>query len=770
MKKSGFAAGLLRYRLIILIIIALIVVVCVPGVFKLNISVDMEDFFVEDDPVHSNSSLFKELFNNNEFVGVLVESDDVFSRETLELIKETGILLQQNVPLAGDIVSLAETDNPFMEDSSLKFDKTILTSSDAEIERIRELYSGVPALDGVLFSKDFKQAWILLSLDHYPEYAEWSGDNEPQFAVGKAAWETVNSIDSGEIVLTATGVPVYAYRKEAEMMDDLFRVLIIGLIVALIVSTFIIRSVQGVSGAILVIATSVLSILGIQGWNGTSINSSFIAVPILLAMGVSIGYTVHISRFFTLRFRQTGKRSESILYALEKSSRPILFTAFTTIVALVSFIFVEIKPIQWVGITSAACIFAVYLLSISFFPILLSFGKDREIEEDIEPKRDWLEPLLQKCANLVNKKTRLISIIFLAAVVLTAAGISRLEVDFSAEKMMGTKLPHMQDQIHIGNSEIAASDTLEVVLSFHEGELKNPETLEKISLLEERMQELELVKGTSSLNTVVRAFNFLNHGWNPEYDKIPESAGSLRGLLSYFGRISPENLFSWVDEDYTHTRVFVELTEFSSKKIEAHIAEIEVLIAEIFPGDTGFFMAGSTAEMAVMNQYITKGLIKSVLIALLFISVLMIIVFRSVRIGLAAMIPNIFPVAVAGAIMGFTGMPLEFVTMTVAPMIMGLAVDDTIHLIFHLKNDIGKFGDLDTSIRNTFSTVGSAITETTIILCITFLVFTTSKVNSIINMGIISCCGMLAAYLSDIFVTPVIIRRLLFSKVKEKVS
>ena len=764
MNKNGLQTGLLKYRLIILLVITAVVAVCVPGIFKLNVSVDMEDFFIEDDPVHGNRRLFNELFNNNEFVGVLVESDDVFSRETLELIKHTGLLLQQNIPLAGDVISLAETDNPFMRDSALKFDKTVLTSSAAEVEKIRELYSGVSSLSGTLFSTDYKQAWILLNLEHYPEDAEWSGGQEPQFAVGRAAWETVKSIDSGNIELTATGVPVYAYRKEAEMMQDLFRVLLIGLLVAIAVSVFIIRSLQGVSGAMLVIAAAVVSVFGIQGYAGTTIDSAFIAVPILLSMGVSIGYTVHISRFFTLRFRQTGSRSESVSYALKKSSRPILFTAFTTITALLSFIFVEIKPIQWVGITSAACIFAVYLLSISFFPVLLSFGKDREIAAEEKPKKDWLEPVLQKCAHLVNTRTKTIFAVFLVTAALTGIGISRLDVDFNAMKMMGDRLPHMQDQIHIGRSEIATSDTLEVVLSFPGGELKKPETLTMINRLENRIQELELVKGTSSINTLVRGFNFLNHGWDPEYDRVPENAGSLRGLLSYFGRLSPETLYSWVDADYTHTRIFIQLTEFSSRKIEAHISEIENAITEIFPEGTGFFMAGSTAEMARMNQYITKGLIKSVLIALIFISVLMIIVFRSVRIGLAAMIPNIFPVGVAGAIMGFTGMPLEFVTMTVAPMIMGLAVDDTIHLIFHLKNDISEFGDLDSSIRDTFRTVGSAITETTIILCITFLVFTTSRVNSIINMGIISCCGMLAAYLSDIFVTPVLIRWLLFRK------
>jgi len=94
--------------------------------------------------------------------------------------------------------------------------------------------------------------------------------------------------------------------------------------------------------------------------------------------------------------------------------------------------------------------------------------------------------------------------------------------------------------------------------------------------------------------------------------------------------------------------------------------------------------------------------------------------------------------------MGFVKIPLEFVTMTVAPMIMGLAVDDTIHFISHIKKDLLQTEDYWKSIKCSFSTVGTAITETTVILCLSFLVFTVSRVNSIIYMGILTCCGILA--------------------------
>ena len=122
------------------------------------------------------------------------------------------------------------------------------------------------------------------------------------------------------------------------------------------------------------------------------------------------------------------------------------------------------------------------------------------------------------------------------------------------------------------------------------------------------------------------------------------------------------------------------------------------------------------------------------------------------------MLPNVFPVIVCGAIAGYANIPLEFVTLTVAPLILGLAVDDTIHFVSSLKTHISNFNDYEKGVKNSYKEVGIAITKTTIILFCTFLVFTISDIRSTVNMGILSCTGILAAYLADIFIVPLLIK------------
>ncbi|MBB6478890.1 MMPL family transporter [Spirochaeta isovalerica] len=755
---TDFLQFALKQKLAAVLILSVLLVFALSRIGGLNISVNMEDFFVSSDPVLKNNEEFEKLFKNSDFIGVLVESSDVFDRETLELIHRVGSILRNEVPLAGSLISLTELENFPLGGNTLRFEGDSLLSTDSEIREIRELYNTIPSIGGTLFSQNGKEAWIILQLLPYTD--EWD-----QFSIGEEAYRILSGINSGNIRLTGTGVPIYAYRKQTEMMYDLMKVLIMGTLVALLLSTLIIRSFRGVAGAILIIIISVLIVFGFQGLRHTTIDSAFISVPILLTMGVSIGYTVHITRFFRLYYRKTGKRHDAVLYAVQESGRPILFTAFTTIAALLSFTFVEIRPIQWVGLTSALSIAAVCILTLIYYPLLLSLGKDRELSDEKDSAARF-EKAMERTSRFAEKHTVPIIIFFITSVIISLFGLMRLEVDFNGIKMMGDRLNHMKDHIHIIQSDIASGETLEVIIQLGKDQFKTRENLLKLESLELKLQESPLVKETHSLAEAIKEFNYLRYNRNQDQYIVPEKDSLIRGLLLYYQRVAPESISPWIDNDYGTARIFVQLNDFSSLEIEKLLSSTEELVKESFTEDARFYMSGSSYQMAIMNQYITRGLVKSVLTASALIALLLIILFRSFKIGIIAMIPNIYPLLICGAIMGYGGIPMEFVTMTIAPMIMGLAVDDTIHFISHIRKDLKITGNPQMSIDFTFRTVGTAITETTVILCLTFLVFLASDVNSIRNMGILSASGMAAAYLADIFITPLLIKYFYRKKIK----
>jgi predicted RND superfamily exporter protein len=162
-------------------------------------------------------------------------------------------------------------------------------------------------------------------------------------------------------------------------------------------------------------------------------------------------------------------------------------------------------------------------------------------------------------------------------------------------------------------------------------------------------------------------------------------------------------------------------------------------------------------QFSVVQNYIAKGEIVSFLIALVLIGILMMLVFRNVKTGLIGMIPNLAPVLVVGGLMGYLEIPLDMITMVIIPILLGLAVDDTIHFISHSKLEFLRTGSYRTGIQTTFRTVGKAIFMTSFILIAAFSVYMTSIAAFFIHLGVLMAAGVLSALLADYCITPILV-------------
>jgi len=721
----------------------------------MKVSVEIADYFIEGDEALENQERFEQIFGKTHFLGVLFENIDVFSRESLEKIHEIGDSLSKHIPYVERIYSITTLDFDELGSDGFEFSKDgKLSSSPSEQQSITSHIINDPSLAGLLFSESRKEAWVMV-----PLYFEEDQEIPDEFEMGAQVYETVSAIPSESgMTITAVGTSVYAHRKKVEMLDDLSKILLFGALIALVLCIIIFRSRQAIFATLSLAIFSPLIVFGALGWLNLSADSAFISVPILLTMGVSIGNAVHINHFFRTNFSKTGQRKASVVYALDRTWRPILFTIITTITALLSFAFVQVKPIIWVGFVSAACMLVLYGLCMFFFPVVLSMGKDKDpvllSSRTFSPFELFLDIVAK---NIFKYKTALL-VIFSVVTLGAFYGSSKVKIDFNAEKMMGTKLDHMKDQVKIKHSAIASNEFMDLTLIGEPGWFDDSLYVCRLEALQTDINSLPLVKRSSSILQLTSKVNRLENEGDNEHYLTPKTQRILDWLLYLLEDNNLDLLLMWTTEDYSTARIFIEMSDFSSKIIQENIHEIEGLISKHFPEGTEHFLSGSTYQMALMNQYITKGLVRSIGISLLFITLLMMICFRSVKVGLVAMFPNLLPVIVCGAIIGFAGIPLEFVTMTVAPLILGLAVDDTIHFISSLKTNVSRSKDFDQGIEYAYKEVGVAITKTTLILTCTFLVFTVSDVRSTVNMGILTWAGISAAYLADIFVVPLLIK------------
>jgi hypothetical protein len=168
-------------------------------------------------------------------------------------------------------------------------------------------------------------------------------------------------------------------------------------------------------------------------------------------------------------------------------------------------------------------------------------------------------------------------------------------------------------------------------------------------------------------------------------------------------------------------------------------------------------MVGAIAQFTVMQDVVSMGQVYSFGIAMVVIALLMMLVFGSFKTGLIAMLPNIAPALAVGGIMGWYGIPLDLMTITIMPMLLGLAVDDTIHFINHSQLEFERTRDYEESMKKTFSSIGVALLMTSVVITANFSVYVTSVAKVYIHLGILTGIGIMTALLTDYCITPVLL-------------
>ena len=746
-----------------LIIAGLIVLnlIAIIGIKRIQIDVSNESWFLADDPLVIAREEFEEVFGNNDYVAVLVEVDNIFSPEILKMMRELGQELENKVPYADKLMSITDMDFTIGTEEGLIVGNIVpeeIPTDPEQIAEIKKLAFSKKFLVNRLFSDDSKQAWILLRLKCYPnETDKTSMEEYPQLVVARTALEIIGQDKYKNFNLKATGMPVLNYEKRGYYSKEAGRIFGISILITIIALIILLRSFAGISVPLITAFSSILWVFGGMGWLGIKVDNMVMIVPVLLVLAVSIGYSIHIFIFFKRKFLETGKREDAITYAVEHTGWPIFFTAATTIAALFSFFFVSIKTVRWMGLSAGVCVIAAYIIVMLFTPAILSFGKNRKPHpEYVEKGGGRVEHLFVKFSSWVLAHPVKIIIVFVIIVIVLVIGLTKVEVDMSMKKM-GLKVPFRAKLWHINHTKVGAMWSYDVTLKFDEKDkAKDPEVLKNLDMLAANISKFPAVKRASSLADIVKDLNQVMHSDNPQYYTIPDNQELVSQLLLLYEMSGGTEAENWVDYDYTILRISADIDDFEAKEFEKQWTYLETRTKELFP-DAKYGIVGTAVQFSTMATYITKGQIRSLLIALIVITVLMMIVFGSIKTGLIGMIPNIAPAIFAGGLMGYFGTPLDMPTMIIGPMILGLAVDDTIHFINHCKLEFFRRGNYKEAIQETFRIVGKALFMTTLIIVLGFVAYLTSVDKMYFNLGTYTIVAIIAALLADFFVTPILI-------------
>jgi len=754
---------ILRFRWLNILIFALLVSVSVAGVKQIKTDVDQDKWFLEDDAMLAAKDRFEEIFGNDDFCAVLVEADNVFTPEILSAIRQLGEELVEKVPFAEDVISLTDFEFTFGTEEGMEIidlvPDPVPTSAD-ELSKIKAMALSKPSLKNKIVSEDGRHAWIALRMKPIPDVWEKNKKVNPDMAVGHTFCEIVGQEKYQILNPKTTGMPVINVEKRKFFGKETPKLFKLSILLTILILAISLRSVTGVVFPLMTAISGVVIVFGFQGFLGISFDPSMIFVPVFLSMAVSIGYSIHIFNFFKREFLKTGQRHNALVHALEETGWPLLFSALTTIAALLSFMLVPLRPIRWVGGSSACLVAITYVLVIVLLPSLLSFGKNRPPHATyVEKGGRLLERLMDRLGSHVLLWPKTTLTVFFLVVVTCLVGITKFEVSFDVIETMGLKIPYVARLDYIGNTPVGSMYSYDVAIEFADfGEAKDPENLRKFEQLVEEIKPLPLTKKVTSLLDIIKDMNQVLHSGDPSFYSIPENREMIAQLLLLYENAGGIEAEKWVDYDYQRLRLMVEVTDYNSAEGMRELQLIQERSKQLFP-DAKVMLIGSISQFTVMMDYVTWGQLRSFLTALVVIGILLIVVFGNVKIGLIAMIPNISPALVVGGIMGFAGIPLDIMTVTIMPMLLGLAVDDTIHFINHYQLEYNRTASYRESTRRVFKTVGVALFLTSMVLILNFSAYLGSLTKMYINLGILVPAGILAALVADYFVTPVLLHR-----------
>jgi putative membrane protein len=767
----------LKYRWLCLALLAAVTVAGLIGVksFKVG-SADEDEFLTVKESTKKNDARFKELFGSNDSIVLLFESDDVFKPEVLQAIKDIGTDLLEKVPYADSITSITDTDITVGTDEGIEITNPFrdgIPSDPADLQKAKDFILSRKSIVNKLVTQDATETWLVLSLKATPPEEVWSktSTKAPMYVIGEAAIDIVTDpkYHSAAYTIKPAGLPYTETEEKVVMGHETTKSVGLSFLCMIILLIIFTRSLRGTIVPLFATFFGITTVLGIMGFLHISGKSEMMSVPIVLAMALSVGYSIHLVNSFKTSFYELGKRKEAVIASIENTGWPLFFTVVTTVVSVLSFLTTDLKPMRWMGAASAAMVFAVYVYVSVLIPILMSFGKDIEAGKDSAnthnakaARAQKLDARFERFGRTVIKRRKAIITAFTLITAACIPALFKIDVNMDNFKFMGLRIPYIRRIYEITQSQLGSYFSYNIMLTFDEDDaVKNPDVLKKLDKLSTLIGTFRLTKMNNgvpkifSILDIVKEMNQTMHSDDPAFYTIPDDEDLLAQLLFLY-EISGGQTSRWVDEEFRTLRMSIDVASYDANELAANLKTIEQTCAELFP-QADCHLIGAAVQFAELNNKIVFGELYSFFTSLVAIAILMMLVFGSVKMGLIGLIPNIFPVLVIGAIMGYLGISLDLMTMAIMPMILGIAVDDTIHFTNHAKYLFEKEKSYDRAIFGTFYSIGKTLAMTTIILSATFLVYLTCNIAAILRLGVLAAVGLMSALAADYLMTPVLI-------------
>lgn len=744
-----------------------------------------EGYFHRDDPVRVQAEEFQAMFGRDTRVVIsLTPEAGIFDRAFLETLRSMHDEIEAEVPYLVEVLSLLNVRETVGTEDGLEVGDLLedWPETDAALRELEARARANPLYRGNLISPDGRSTLISIETDAYAEEAagdDFSGFEEEEaeapvadvgfdrrpMITGAQDTEIAMALDAivkrhehEGLVVHVAGMPAFSAILAERMGEDMgkFAGLSIAIIAGLLALLF--RRAAAVFLPLLTVVLSVLATLSLMAATDTPMMPPSQTIPSFL-LAVGIGGAVHLLAIFYQGLRSGMDKVGAISHALSHSGLAIVMTSLTTAGGLLSFIPAALRPISHFGAFTPIGVLLSLFFVLTLLPALLAVFPTRAAKargDDTPSQRLLVGTGLASSRNPV-----LVLGVWALIIVGSVVGATRIHMGHH----MLEWFPHgdtMYKAMTYLNDEFGGAGSYEMYIQTgKENGLHEPELLRNIEQVQDLATEFEhrgLVgaKVLSIVDVVKETHQALNEN-RDEFYVVPDDKTLIAQELLLFENSGSDDVEDLVTPQFDAARLTVRVPFVDGAFFQPYIDRLLPQAQEILGPDvkvqiTGMFrLFGNTIAAAL------DTMVKSYSTALVVITVLMIVLIGNLRMGLLSMIPNLVPVVFTLGVMGWLSIPLDMFTLMIGTIVIGLAVDDTIHFMHNFRRDHEKTGSVEAAVTSTLRTTGQALLFTSCVLALGFLVYTQAYMSHLWSFGVLAGGAITVAFLADLTLAPALV-------------
>lgn len=748
---------ILKQRIFILIVLALITAFLASKISDIKFSHSEANLLPKDHEENIKYDSFLDIFGEEGNLILLAVNDSTLFQvdkfnDWNKFAKEIDAYSEVDFTLSiGDIKKLAK------DKKNQKFFLEPLYGSDPEsdqdVAEIKaELFERLPFYDHVLYNKETGTIQTAIYLDQ--DIVNSKIREQFVFKVLNPAVEQFEK-ETG-LDVRVSGMPYIRTMNAQNIIDEIGIFVGLALFITSLIFWLFFRSYRATFITMLVVSIGVVWALGFIGWFQYEISVLMALIPPLIIV-IGVPNAIFLINKYQQEVKKHGNQAKSLQRVISKIGNATLMTNITTASGFATFIFTNSQLLNEFGIIASINILAIFFLSLFIIPIIYSFmhkPKERHLEH---LERKWIDAIVNWMENTVRHHRIAIYISTVGIIVTSIIGVYMIRVSGSLIEDMPKGKQFYKDILFFEN-EFGGIMPLEILIDTKKKKgVMNLSTLKRMNKLEEEIDEIPELSKTISVLNMVRYSKQAFYNGNPKYYQLPTEQ-EKNFILAYTKNSGADSdmLKNFVDSTGQYARMTTFMRDIGTEKMELIEDRIQSKVNQVFPKERyDVSLTGKALVFLKGTNYLVKNLVISLSLAILLISIFMAWMFRSYKMILISLIPNMLPLLITAGLMGYLGVPIKPSTILVFSIAFGISVDDTIHFLAKYRQElIAHKWQVRKSVYAALRETGVSMFYTSVVLFFGFLIFTVSSFGGTKALGGLVSVTLLFAMVANLLLLP----------------